>query len=264
MRQHAQEQEQEQAAAELEQEQEQEQQAEVQQDQDDEGSDLLGALNAEFQEPQGFFKEKASGGVAFYDRPHEDANPPRVRLGLTHKHSLWGHQVWNAARVIADRVESGQLSSKGKRILELGAGAGLPSIICALNGASVVVATDYATDKDTELVDNLARNCAAVAPHLTPTTQLISRGFVFGQDPSGVLSCEVWVAFSHHDPLKAPLDLNFFTLAVNQPFRFEERKVCEVEMKDLFEENDGLDHLRNMVHFHVLRWRDKRQLSTPL
>lgn len=44
---------------------------------------------------------------------------------------------------------------KGKTVLELGAGAGLPSLVCALNGASQTVVTDY---PDAELIDNLRYN----------------------------------------------------------------------------------------------------------
>jgi predicted nicotinamide N-methyase len=44
---------------------------------------------------------------------------------------------------------------KGKSVLELGAGAGLPSLICAINGASQVVVTDY---PDADLIENLRYN----------------------------------------------------------------------------------------------------------
>lgn len=40
-------------------------------------------------------------------------------------------------------------------MLELGAGAGLPSLVCALNGASQVVVTDY---PDADLIENLRYN----------------------------------------------------------------------------------------------------------
>jgi EEF1A N-terminal glycine/lysine methyltransferase len=40
-------------------------------------------------------------------------------------------------------------------VLELGAGSGLPSLVCAINGANTVVATDY---PDAELVENLSYN----------------------------------------------------------------------------------------------------------
>lgn len=40
-------------------------------------------------------------------------------------------------------------------MLELGAGAGLPSLVCAINGASQVVVTDY---PDADLIENLRYN----------------------------------------------------------------------------------------------------------
>lgn len=40
-------------------------------------------------------------------------------------------------------------------MLELGAGAGLPSLVCALNGAKQVVVTDY---PDADLIENLRYN----------------------------------------------------------------------------------------------------------
>ena len=40
-------------------------------------------------------------------------------------------------------------------MLELGAGAGLPSLVCAINGAKQVVVTDY---PDADLIENLRYN----------------------------------------------------------------------------------------------------------
>lgn len=40
-------------------------------------------------------------------------------------------------------------------MLELGAGAGLPSLVCTINGASQVVVTDY---PDADLIENLRYN----------------------------------------------------------------------------------------------------------
>lgn len=40
-------------------------------------------------------------------------------------------------------------------MLELGAGGGLPSLVCALNGAAQVVVTDY---PDADLIENLRYN----------------------------------------------------------------------------------------------------------
>lgn len=42
-------------------------------------------------------------------------------------------------------------------MLELGAGGGLPSLVCAMTGASKVVVTDY---PDADLIENLRYNIA--------------------------------------------------------------------------------------------------------
>ena len=69
-----------------------------------------------------------------------------------------GQFLWNAGRVMAAHLEdnAGQLV-KGRTVLELGAASGLPSIVCALNGARRVVATDY---PDADLLGNLTANAA--------------------------------------------------------------------------------------------------------
>ena len=49
---------------------------------------------------------------------------------------LWGHVFWNAARVAADFLQDKASDLvHGKDILELGAGAGVPSLVCASLGA---------------------------------------------------------------------------------------------------------------------------------
>jgi nicotinamide N-methyltransferase len=64
--------------------------------------------------------------------------------------------LWNAGRIISAYLEEhADDLVKEKTVLELGAGAGLPSLVCALNGASQVVVTDY---PDAELVENLQYN----------------------------------------------------------------------------------------------------------
>jgi nicotinamide N-methyltransferase len=43
----------------------------------------------------------------------------------------------------------------GRNVLELGAGAGLPSLVSAINGARKVIVTDY---PDPDLIENLKHN----------------------------------------------------------------------------------------------------------
>ncbi|KNG79944.1 nicotinamide N-methyltransferase [Aspergillus nomiae NRRL 13137] len=70
---------------------------------------------------------------------------------------LFAHFLWSAAMVVAEGVENaeqlssvGQLDSDtamwnvtGESVLELGAGAALPSVVCALAQASTVTITDH-------------------------------------------------------------------------------------------------------------------------
>jgi nicotinamide N-methyltransferase len=71
--------------------------------------------------------------------------------------------VWNAGRFLADAIDDGELCVEGCAVLELGAGAGLPSLTASLAGAAAVVATDYGTEKDDALVAALRANAAALA-----------------------------------------------------------------------------------------------------
>lgn len=77
---------------------------------------------------------------------------------------MQGHLLWNAGRTISDYLE-GNASAllSGRNVLELGAGAGLPGIVSAINGASTVVVTDY---PDPDLIENIAYNietCAEIS-----------------------------------------------------------------------------------------------------
>jgi nicotinamide N-methyltransferase len=85
-----------------------------------------------------------------------------LRLRLVGTHPLWGHYLWNAARVFADYLdERRDTLCRGRHVLELGAGAGLPGLIAALNGAHRTVITDY---PDQDLLDNIRENARVNAP----------------------------------------------------------------------------------------------------
>ena len=95
-----------------------------------------------------------------------------------------GHLLWNAARVTTDYIEDHATALlKGKTVLELGAGAGLPSLFCALHGARRVVVTDY---PDEELVRNLDYNiqyCCAGSDN-----GIVAEGYVWGQSVEHLLA----------------------------------------------------------------------------
>ncbi|GAA5855643.1 hypothetical protein JCM8547_001629 [Rhodosporidiobolus lusitaniae] len=62
--------------------------------------------------------------------------PPRNR-------DKYASYVWNAAIVLADAIAAEEVKVKGKRVLELGCGLGLPGIVAARLGAEKVILSDY-------------------------------------------------------------------------------------------------------------------------
>jgi nicotinamide N-methyltransferase len=62
---------------------------------------------------------------------------------------------WNTSKVLSTFLLRNPAVFRGKRILELGAGAGLPVLVAGVSGAERVVITDY---PDEQLVDNIRWN----------------------------------------------------------------------------------------------------------
>ena len=105
-----------------------------------------------FEEPDAYRQKPKPSTVAEYILVSGEA----LRVRLVGFSPLWGHELWNAARVAANFLEHKADSLiKGKDVLELGAGAGVPGIVCALHGARRVVITDY---PDQNLIENLRSN----------------------------------------------------------------------------------------------------------
>ena len=216
---------------------------------------------------------------------HAEKVPRELSLALLKKHhSLWGEFIYNAARVMSDRIDNGEINVSGLRVLELGAGAGLPGIIAALNGASHTVISDYA---DEDLIRVIELN---IKEHCTDRQNVAACGFTFGENPQELLllgggesrfdvvlmadllfnrsehekllrtlhqvlvpvTGEAWCIFSHHDPLKAPQDLNFFERA-ERDFGFSVTRVGEeIRQSYPFVQKDGLDERRGVVNIYRL------------
>ncbi|PIG85573.1 hypothetical protein AARAC_007345 [Aspergillus arachidicola] len=93
------------------------------------------------------------------DDEHSDKNATDQANQVNEGRKLFAHYIWNAAIVVAEGVEDTYYSRtetqpekakshglwhvEGESVLELGAGAALPSLICALANAAKVVATDH-------------------------------------------------------------------------------------------------------------------------
>ncbi|KAJ9151240.1 Protein N-terminal and lysine N-methyltransferase EFM7 [Pleurostoma richardsiae] len=149
--------------------------------------------------------ENDDGPLALFDDPegyYPPTPPPTtqshtllsgetITLHLVGHSPLEAHRLWNGSRVIAHYFEASPELVRGRTVLELGAGAGLPSIVCAVLGARRVVVTDY---PDPDLVQTMWRNideCALVPKEEDgrPRDAVIAAdGFVWGADAAPLLA----------------------------------------------------------------------------
>lgn len=205
-----------------------------------------------------------------------------------------GHHLWQASLLISEYLEENAPSLiKDKSVLELGAAAGLPSILCSLHGAKRVVATDY---PDADLIENLRfnvqQNCATEA-------NVRVQGYLWGADVASLLEGgddafdvlvladllfnhsehgklissiqrtlrkagpsdsfkqlpQALVFFTPYRPWLFEKDMAFFDLARESGFSVEKILEKKVE-KVMFEEDPGDEQLRRTVFGYRLTWAD--------
>ncbi|TDL23551.1 hypothetical protein BD410DRAFT_721273, partial [Rickenella mellea] len=105
-------------------------------------------------------------------------------ISLVGSHSLWAHHLWNASRALADFLDENPGICRGRNVLELGAGGGLPGLVAALNGARKVVLTDYPDDP---LLENLRSNVETNIPSaVKPNISVL--GYVWGRRVETLIS----------------------------------------------------------------------------
>lgn len=104
-----------------------------------------------FADPEGYYPPSPTATTEI----HTLLSGQPLSLRLVGHNPLWGHHLWQAGRVVATYLEENSALVEGKVVLELGAGAGLPSIVCGILHAEKVVVTDY---PDPDLVANLWLN----------------------------------------------------------------------------------------------------------
>lgn len=149
-------------------------------------SDSDGGLEL-FTEPEGFRPRTPPPTETTYTLPPiSDGSKAVIHLNLVGSHPLWGHHLWNAAPTLSNYLCELGGFCQGKAVLELGAAAGLPSIVASRLGANVVVTTDY---PDHDLIENLAKNLQKnllVSGNSQPT--IVTEGYIWGADTSKLLS----------------------------------------------------------------------------
>ncbi|KAI2610352.1 uncharacterized protein GGS25DRAFT_257219 [Hypoxylon fragiforme] len=121
-----------------------------------------------------------------------------ITLHLVGHSPLEAHHLWNGSRIISQYFETHPSEVQGRTVLELGAGAGLPSIVCAILGAQKTVVTDY---PDPDLVVNMKKNILGcelipVADNgdVDKSAAIVADGYVWGADPTHLLA--------HLEPVK--------------------------------------------------------------
>lgn len=240
-----------------------------------------------FEEPEGFNPPPPEPHFAKYQRKNK-SNPSELNLRLVGKSPLWGHLLWNAGIYTANYLdEHAEDLVTDKNVLELGAAAGLPSVICSINNCNKMVSTDY---PDPELLTNIQYNfdhCEGV-----DASKSIVRGYIWGNDVKPLMvddeSAEVseedkfdlvilsdlvfnhtehlkllkacrdsmkktgkgLVVFSPHRAHLLHMDLEFFKTC--EDFQFKAEKIDMVTWKPMFEEDEETVDIRSRVYAYFI------------
>ncbi|EME32050.1 Protein N-methyltransferase NNT1 [Galdieria sulphuraria] len=254
----------------------------------DEMDDILQDTSLEnvFREPEHFREQVPDFAYTSYSSPKQGYSFENIRL--VGKHPLWGQYLWNGAVLLADilsgeaPIPSVDIQVHNNRVLELGAGAAVPSLMAALRGASHVLITDY---PDKELVENIKYNVTEYLPmeiqknvKVEPfqwgdsmflvryqreeccfdkifLADLISNHYAHHKL---LLSCKqllkpdgiAYVCFSHHRPHVIEKDLNFFHLALSYGLKPTHR--ITVRRDCMFPSDIGSQEIRSQVHLWTL------------
>lgn len=202
-----------------------------------------------------------------------------------------GHYLWNGGQALSTYLQ--QHASRlvhGKTVLELGAGAGLPSLVATILGARRVVVTDY---PDVELIDNLVHNINTCSHLPQPATTIAAEGYLWGLPTEALIShlavpsqrfdtllladllfnhhchealistisealahrpdARALVFFTPYRPWLLEKDMAFFDLCRENGL-IVQRVTEEVVDKVMFEYDKGDELLRRTVYGYELRW----------
>ncbi|KAG8768381.1 glycoside hydrolase 15 protein [Ceratobasidium sp. 428] len=144
-------------------------------------------------------------------------------LQLVGHHVLWAQHLWNAAIVLADFLDARSADlCQDKRVLELGAGGALPSLVAALCGARQVVITDY---PDGPLIDNIKRNVDRnIRDDMRPAISV--EGYVWGTDPQKLLGSTGSASTRHAEGEAGARVQSGFDVIILSDLIFNHSQVC--------------------------------------
>ncbi|KAL2147264.1 hypothetical protein VTI28DRAFT_10254 [Corynascus sepedonium] len=140
-----------------------------------------------FQDPEDYYPPTPPPTTQTYTTTNGDI----ITLHLVGQSPTEAHHLWNGSRVVAAHFEADPSRVRDRTVLELGAGAGLPSLVAAALGARRVVVTDF---PDVEVLQTLWRNVREC--ELIPGVRegkkeeelsIVVEGLVWGADPTKVL-----------------------------------------------------------------------------
>jgi len=217
---------------------------------------------------------------------NEDRTPVKLHLadGSTH---LMAQFVWQSSLTMSELICKGRINVKDKVVLEVGAGAALPSIVSQKCDAKFVLVTDY---PEAAIIDNMNRNVNENVDENQSTIKVA--GFLWGENIESVttvlpadldvilLADTLWMDSQHHNLLRSLRDLSniypnvqaiftfmnhddgrgiasqFFNLALSEyGFRVTESDTIDWRANsDKFDENEDPENFGEYgpVHFKVL------------
>lgn len=105
--------------------------------------------------------------------------PRTLRFHLVTARARYADKIWPAAQVLARWLEANPELASERRVLEIGAGAALPSVVASLLGARATVASDY---PDRRMIQNIATNLVANLPQ-PMCTRTVALGFNWRHSP---------------------------------------------------------------------------------
>ena len=112
-----------------------------------------------------------------------EAGPRVLQFQLVSHRQRWAHRVWPAAQVLSRWLDAHPALAAGQAVLEIGAGAALPSVVAALLGACAVVVSDW---PDPKMLHNMKLNLAAnLPPHIDRRATVV--GYNWNKSPQPLL-----------------------------------------------------------------------------